>query len=170
MTEFDYAAWRTSIEQLLAPAMDNFTARFGYPPDDNEVVPASPENVAVAEKSADVVPGVLVDFYRHFSEVSLPDVHNGLFIHPLRQVLANETNGTPVRAPQLTDGAIVVFGSDGGGTLFALAETGAPVYFLPPGAVADGVYRGGLQEPAVLTATFTDFLDWLTSVVAGFAR
>lgn len=166
MASFDCVAWRTSVERLLEPLLANFADRFGYAPGENAVIAASPESSAAASKSSGAGPEVLAEFYHHISKVSLPDVHNGLFVHPLSQVLANETNGMPVRAPRLTEEAIVVFGSDGGGSLFALGESGAPVYFLPPGAVMEGVYSGGLQEPKVLSATFAEFLDWMRSVVA----
>ncbi|MDX3193476.1 SMI1/KNR4 family protein [Streptomyces sp. MN03-5084-2B] len=166
---FDYDAWRLAMGSAVDAVLARFQARFGYPPDDQLIGGPSSAEQLQAALDAGTVPDELLEFYRHVSRVDLPDVHNGFFVHPLSQVLDNEKNGTPVRAPALTGSGIVVFGSDGGGALFALDGTGSPVYLLPPGAVRDGTYEGRFDPPRVIAASLPEFLEWLRSVVEGFA-
>lgn len=170
MTDFDYDSWRASIEQAIRGLLVGFEQRFGFPPDEHIVGPPSDPAVLAKARAAGTIPDVLLEFYHHVGEVSLPDVHVGYFVHPLRQVLDNEKSGMPVRASALTSSTIVVFGSDGGGSLFALDGRGAPVYLLPSGGVRDGTYTGGLEPPEVLAPTFGAFLDWLKERVEAFSR
>jgi hypothetical protein len=164
----DYGVWRAAIRDACDDLLRDFEARFGYEPGEHTVAgPTAAEVVAAAETAG--LPKPLTEFYRHVGEVSLPDAFIGFFVHPLRLVLANPTNGMPVRAPGLTDADIVVFGSDGGGQLFAVDSAGSPVYLLPTGAIRDGAYLGGGLPGRVLAATFPDFLDWLLDAVRAAA-
>ncbi|MBB5803823.1 hypothetical protein F4560_003591 [Saccharothrix ecbatanensis] len=156
----DYGVWRAAMRDACDDLLRDFGARFGYEPDEHTVAgPTAAEVVAAAEAAG--LPEPLAEFYRHIGQVSLPDAFNGFFIHSLRGVLANSTAGMPVRAPGLTDANIVVFGSDGGGQLFAVDGAGAPVYLLPTGEIRDGAYLGGGLPGRVLAPTFPDFVDWL---------
>jgi hypothetical protein len=169
MTVFDYDAWRLAVGKAVDAALVRFQARFGYPPDDHLIGGPSGAAQLQAALEAGTVPAELLEFYRHVSRVDLPDVHNGFFVHPLSQVLDNEKTGTPVRAPALTASGIVVFGSDGGGALFAIDATGSPVYLLPTGAVREGTYEGRFDPPRVVAASLPEFLEWLRSAVEVFA-
>ncbi|GIF98117.1 hypothetical protein [Catellatospora citrea] len=116
-----------------------------------------------------VMPSDLLIWYRRVREVSLPDIGNGYFLHPPDLVVADargagvqwiDTDGRPER--------VVVFGSDGGGTLYALTPTGTAVYRLPPGQVLDGVYR----DSAVSTVAphLVGFLDLLRAATRDHVR
>jgi hypothetical protein len=55
-----------------------------------------------------------------------------------------------------------VFGSDGGGTLYAAqAGSASPVYRLPPGDVVDGVYTSSDVRFDAVADNMTGFLDAL---------
>ncbi|MEV0678613.1 hypothetical protein AB0I60_19055 [Actinosynnema sp. NPDC050436] len=167
MTNYDHDGWLGALAEAVGDLLRDFQARFGYPPGEPTLgEPARPGELAAA---ATVVPPVLLEFHRRVGEVALPDADNGFFIHPLGLVLADRSDPrSPKRAPALTDAELVVFGSDGGGTLFALgAVEGAPVYLLPVGEIVDGVHHGKGRE---LFPTFPDFLDWLLRVVREHAR
>jgi hypothetical protein len=150
--------------------LSGFELRRGYRPGDNYVGGPADDDLVAAARAHGSIPDVLIEFYRHIGEVSLPDVHNAYFFDPLRMVLDSEKNGVPVRAPGLTDQAIVVFGGEGDGTMFALDERGAPVYLLPPGEVYDCTYLGGLEDPTVVTNTFAEFLQWILSEAEEYAE
>ncbi|MEV4347835.1 hypothetical protein AB0J83_25545 [Actinoplanes sp. NPDC049596] len=76
------------------------------------------ELAALIEFHGDALPADLLSFHRIVAEVRLPDIGPGYWIH--RPPLPGEDQGHPRR---LTDGrAIAVFGSDGSGALFALAD------------------------------------------------
>ncbi|MFF1710301.1 hypothetical protein [Streptomyces sp. NPDC058268] len=76
------------------------------------------------------------------SHLSLPDVGVGLFVHPARQTVAGLHGDLPTRLVGAVEDSVVVFGSDGGGALFALSRTdGATVYRLPPGRVDGDLYH-----------------------------
>ncbi|MEV6756220.1 hypothetical protein [Streptomyces sp. NPDC051214] len=142
-----------------------FEARVGYPPDCNSVGPArkleETERLEIAAASAD-----LALLYCHLSHLSLPDVGPGLFVHSAQQTVAGLRGDLPTRIEgavgDTPDGArngtldhpVVVFGSDGGGALFALSRgDGATVYRLPVGRVDGQTYR-----PAPSTSTPTEVL------------
>ncbi|MBW4717290.1 SMI1/KNR4 family protein [Saccharothrix obliqua] len=165
MSGYDYNGWRTALTGAVDDLLRGFEARFGYPPGEPTLGgPVGPEELAAAEGA---VPVVLLEFHRHVGEVALPDAYNGFFIHSLGLMLTGLSDPySPKRAPALTDSDLVVFGSDGGGTLFALGVEGAPVYLLPVGAIEDGVYLGEGRE---LFPSFTAFLDWLLTAVRGAA-
>jgi hypothetical protein len=116
------ASWRDDIGHALAPLLATFETTYGYPPGDNRIIAAG-EGRPVGE--AAIHPGlplVLNRFYRTIHEVLLPDIGNGYFIHPLDHVLNELTRQGPVRLVESTPG--VVFGSDGGGILYAADHSG----------------------------------------------
>jgi hypothetical protein len=97
-------------------------------------------------------------------EVSLPDVGNGYFIHAPALVLEGES---PTRLTGTVEDRIVVFGSDGGGALFALSASGRGVYRLANGSfTARGTpYDDG--DVAVVAPDIGQFLDFLRAELAG---
>ncbi|MEU7525111.1 hypothetical protein AB0A74_05210 [Saccharothrix sp. NPDC042600] len=170
MTGFDSDGWRADMAHAVNHLLLHFQARFGYPPDEQTIGgPAAADELA---RASGVLPEQLLTFYRHVSEVDLPDVFNGFFIHPLNTVLANLPDPlTPKHAPGLTDSSLVVFGSDGGGTLFALGTEDGVVYVLPVGEIRDGAYLGGGAEPGrAVFQDLWDFLGWLLHAVRGVAE
>jgi hypothetical protein len=105
------------------------------------------------------LPPDLRAFYQVVGEVSLPDVENGYWIH--RPPEPGVDNGRPY---VLSDGRpIVVFGSDGGGALFALC--GSAVLRLAGGAEVGGVYD---EDGATVVAG--DLREFLALLLRGAGR
>ncbi|MGI5350632.1 hypothetical protein ACQEU8_21005 [Streptomyces sp. CA-250714] len=118
--------WRTTL--ALKRALRSFESTFGYPPGDNEVVPADEESRTAAAqlvRAADI-PAALVTFYTTVCELSLPDIDHGYFIHSPAQVRdgIKQYGLARVAERDAERDTAVVFGSDGGGILFALDHTG----------------------------------------------
>ncbi|MEV4431357.1 hypothetical protein ACN9M0_00280 [Streptomyces sp. R-07] len=116
--------WCEQADSALAKLMASFQARFGFEPGSNKVVLASEESHQATDALVELtpIPSDLTTMYWVIDEVSLPDVENGYFVHPaslvadhLREYGAVQIDG---EEPAL------VFASDGGGHLFALAGSG----------------------------------------------
>jgi hypothetical protein len=159
--------WRTDVRTGIAALLSTFESRFGFPPAEHSVSgPATAAEIAgLADLHGDAVPADLLSFHRIVAEVQLPDVNNGYWIH--RPPLPGEDPGHP---RLLSDGrAVVVFGSDGGGALFALpAGSGAPVLRLSDGAFRNEAYDA--DHAAEVAANLRDFLRFLRREVTEFAR
>lgn len=157
--------WKRGMRDSLLELERVFEPRFGYP--------FEPTDNFVSEPGSTVdlhgrLPDALVDFYSTVGEVSLPDVHNGYFIHPVQAVLdADET--IPAHVEDGVGKEVVTFGSDGGGGLFCVAVPDGAVYHLPPGRVEDGVFYGGGDKSGVVATDFAGFLARLLAVVREFA-
>jgi hypothetical protein len=161
---FDYERWLTSMDDLSARFVSGFIEKFGYPPGENGVSRAAgplPDGV-------DELPAPLAEFYRHVSEVSLPDLQHGYFVSAARAVVNGRDGRLPVRIEGSDGTDVVSFGSNGGGTHFALGLlAGAPVYALPPSAVdRRGVYDNHDSQARVVAATLPEFLTKLHDLLA----
>jgi hypothetical protein len=115
--------WCDDINAELEPLLGSFESRYGYPPGENRITAsAGAHPPAAAQLGAHpAVARALADFYTVIEELTLPDIGNGYFIHPAQHVLDELTHGGPVDAGEFT---AVVFGSDGGGILFAVSLHG----------------------------------------------
>ncbi|MFC3895452.1 hypothetical protein ACFOWZ_28565 [Lentzea rhizosphaerae] len=164
MNGFDHERWLTSMNELSAALTSGFREKFGYPPGKNEVTPAA----GPLPEGAEDLPTPLVEFFRHVEEVSLPDLHTGVFITGARHTVSGRDGRQPVRidGPEAVD--VVTFAADGGGTLFALGlPDGAPVYRLPPSALdRAGVYDNHDSRAQVVAATLPEFLTGLHDFLA----
>lgn len=118
------------------------------------------------------LPAPLVQFYRHVAEVSLPDVSIGYFVAMAQVAVDGRDGRLPVRIEGVESIDVVSFGSDGGGSHFALGlPDGAPVYGLPPSAVdRTGVYDNHDSRVRVVAATLPDFLTGLHDLLASEIR
>lgn len=155
--------WINRMERHTAVFTEQFEGKFGYPPDENFVAPATdsaPATAMLDELSAfDGVPEDLITFYRKVDEVSLPDLESGFFVHPASQTLSGVRGDLPTRITGSIDDSVVVFGSDGGGALYALSSTdGSTVYRLPTSRVEGSVYTEGPLPSEVAAPTLTSHL------------
>ncbi|WP_406447918.1 hypothetical protein OG782_03535 [Streptomyces sp. NBC_00876] len=116
--------WREQVDATLAELMQSFQARHGIEPGNNLVVLATEESRQATDALVELtpIPSDLTTMYWVIGEVSLPDVDNGYFVHPASTVAGHFREYGAVRI----DGEepALVFGSDGGGHLFALAGSG----------------------------------------------
>ncbi len=157
--------WREDVTACLDRLLPGFEGRFGYPPGRHTVGgPAGEEELACLAGIRP--PDDLLGWYRQVRDVSLPDVGNGYFIHAPGLVVHREV--ASIRGRFTAD--VVVFASDGGGTLFAVeAGTGSPVYRLPAGETVAGVYRSDDPRFDVVATNLAGFLDRLRDTVEAFA-
>lgn len=118
-------AWAREMRELLAELM---SMDFGCPVDGNELRPS-------AAVIPDGVPEPLRPMYRVFDGLSMMDVYNGYALHAAADVVTAAERKLPIRLGGEPPREIHVFGSDGGGSLFALSTNDGAVYYLP----SDGV-------------------------------
>lgn len=165
---FDYWRWLTSMNDLAARFISGFEKNFGYLPGENGVTPVSGPLPGEVEQ----FPAPLAEFYRHVAEVSLPDVHIGYFVAMAQVVVDGRDGRLPVRIEGVESIDVVCFGSDGGGTHFALGlPDGAPVYRMPPSAVdRAGVYDNRDSRVRVLAAALPEILTGLHDLLASGIR
>lgn len=157
--------WREDVTACRDRLLPGFEVRFGYPPGRHTIGgPAAEEELASLAGTR--LSGDLRLWYGQVREVSLPDIGNGYFIHDPGLVARREV--TSIRGRFTAD--VVVFASDGGGTLFAVgAVTGSPVYRLPAGEIVAGVYRSDDPRFDVVATNLTEFLDRIRDTVEVFA-
>ncbi|MBC9731494.1 hypothetical protein [Streptomyces sp. TRM68367] len=161
------------MRELAERFVDQFEETYGYPPDDHEVIAVSPGDEAeVRRRLEDAnVSGDLVDLYSQLETVSLPDLENGYFIHSADELLEGMRGGQPNRVVGAVEDSITVFGSDGGGGLFALNAAQDKVYRLSGGALVGAVYEvdpPGLEIVSDGLSGYLGFLEAeLTQAVQG---
>lgn len=117
-------AWCRQSGVALTELMQSFEVRHGFPPGRNAVTLATEESHKATDALVELtpIPSDLTTMYWVIDEVSLPDVDNGYFIHPPSTVASHFREYGAIQI----DGEepALVFASDGGGHLFALAGSG----------------------------------------------
>jgi hypothetical protein len=151
------------MSELVSRFMSNFEAQFGYPPGENAVfeVTSGQGGDPVHALAAAKAPSALIEFYAKVDKVSLPDVGNGLFVHTAEAVADGLKGEQPTEMVGSFHDSIVVFGSDGGGCLFALNSLGDKVYRLGGGSLVGSVYDVDEPNASVIATGFQEFLDYL---------
>lgn len=162
----------TTDEKLarLALILDELTdIDLGYPQHGNTVAPPTDGAAALlAEAGLSGIEG-LVELYSACDGVSMPDVHNGYFIHPLRRPLnVGDPNSEPRAVLAGDEIPVLLIGSTGGGDLFVVERQSGRVLVLPPGLINDGRYEG--RRIRVVADTIIKFLDILISDAEAFVR
>ncbi|MFD5545229.1 hypothetical protein ACFWJQ_00675 [Streptomyces goshikiensis] len=115
--------WQREITAMLEQTLARFETVYDYPPGNNDVFAADDQSRAAAARLEDgAVPAALVAFYSSIAELRLPDIDHGYLIHSPDLVLDHLTEYGPVRLTDHRTG--IVFGSDGGGILFAPDQAG----------------------------------------------
>ncbi|MEU6340865.1 hypothetical protein ABZ883_07920 [Streptomyces sp. NPDC046977] len=116
--------WCEQADAALAELMRSFEARHGFAPGTNVVTLATEASHQATDALVELtpIPSDLTTMYWVIDEVSLPDVGNGYFVHSASLVADHFRAYGAVQI----DGEepAVVFASDGGGHLFALAGSG----------------------------------------------
>jgi hypothetical protein len=146
------------IERLL---LELKLVKLGYPQGDNRILSPLKDD-SILKELLDVTGMTtnsdLADFYTRCNGLSMPDIQNGYFIHPIERVLAGFKGRDPNKAA--IDGnisPILIFGSDGGGGLMALRLPNAGIYHLSVGTVRNRIFRYSARQ-IQLGADFTAFL------------
>ena len=116
--------WCEQADTALAELMQSFQVRHGFAPGRNVVVLSAAESRKATDALVELtpIPSDLTTMYWVIDEVSLPDVDCGYFIHPASTAAGHFREYGAVQI----DGEepALVFASDGGGHLFALAGSG----------------------------------------------
>lgn len=166
----ELTAWRAAIERTVSSVVSRFEDQYGYPPGDNDVGDPDELNAARLAAIGPAIPRDLLDLYAAIGAVDLPDMGNGLFVHGPGLV------GDAYHAHELRrvtgryHADVIVFASDGGGTLYGLVSPrGSPVYRLPAGRVVNGVYESNDLSFDVVAPTLAGFLDRFLDAVERFA-
>jgi len=164
----DIAPWLAHLQRLIA---DMQTLALGYPVGAHTVSPPAAKAMLAqfVQKTGLASTHPLVTFYSHCNGIDLPDVHNGYFIHNVELILHGLETGIPTRLATNLATTIVVFASDGGGSLFAI-RTQAPteVLYLPLGAVHDAIFDDARTPTTILAPDFCAFLRRLEADINAF--
>ncbi|WP_020521656.1 HEAT repeat domain-containing protein [Catelliglobosispora koreensis] len=166
--------WQLEVSAALGRPVAVFEQTYGYPCGQQFVDgPASIAELTLLSSGSlrTRMPSELLVWYGQVREVSLPDTANGFFLHPPETLAAHATGEGVTRVAGIFESEVVVFGSDGGGTLYGLGfPAGAPVYRLPPGHLIDGLYTSHDPRFAVIAPHLVGFLDTLRDAVVAFAE
>ncbi|MFD5465351.1 hypothetical protein ACFWIQ_21355 [Kitasatospora sp. NPDC127059] len=150
-------AWCAETEAALPGFTRSFAERYGFPPGENALAPATEHSLRAADALAELLPlpADLATLHRALAGASLPDVDNGYFIHAPETVTAQLRDyGVPaVEGERLP----LVFGSDGGGHLFATGHTGR--VWRSATASVDGGFE-------LVAGTLEDFLREIGGLIA----
>jgi len=167
--------WAMQIEAATARALRDILSTYPFEPDVHRVgPPSSAAELAVLSERMPWVPQELFALYRRVGLVSLPDITNGYFLHPPDGLIANlsheDGSADRIGEPLSEEVDIVVFGSNGGGDLYAVTTTDrGRVYRLQDAAYEAGVYRGSDRGITVVGENLRDFLEKVLAAVEAFA-
>ncbi|WP_240999689.1 hypothetical protein [Streptomyces sp. Tu 4128] len=116
--------WYEQTDAALTEMVQSFQSRHGFPPDRNEIARATDESHRATDVLVELtpIPSDLTTMYWEIAEISLPDVDSGYFVHPASMVASHFREYGAVHIDG--DEPAVVFASDGGGHLFAVAGSG----------------------------------------------
>lgn len=117
-------SWCEQTSAVLGALMSSFLKNHGFPPGENAVVLATDESHEATDALVDLTPiaSDLTTLYWVISEVSLPDIEQGCFIHSPSMVAKHFREYGSVPLDDESPG--IVFASDGGGHLFAVGGSG----------------------------------------------
>ncbi|MEU7873331.1 SMI1/KNR4 family protein [Dactylosporangium sp. NPDC049140] len=134
--------------------------------------PASGAELDLLRERLPWTPDELVALHRHVGPVTLPDIGNGYFLHAPDGVLAaldQQDRADQIGEPLAEHIDVVVFGSNGGGDLYAIAVTDGRVFRLQDASYIGGVYGGTNHGITVVAADLHDFLERFLNAVNAFA-
>lgn len=162
----DLSSWISRARNEVRVLVDQFEERFGYEPDSNEIRLAATH----AEADLSVLPSPVRAFFSAVDAISWPDVWNGYFLGPAKDVVRGISEYDP--------GAVVVgseqhralvIGSDGGGGFFVLdLDASNVVLHVVEPVIRDGILRGAVRVVAPNFDTFLEsLLENVTAVTNG---
>lgn len=154
-----------SIEAIKQLLNEMERQDFGYPIDLNTVRAPSATRVRAS------LPEQLRTLYDECDGMSLPDVHNGIFIDSAERVLPAPSRGDAVSVGDSLE-RFVPFGSDGGGNRYAMSEATGAVHILPSsGGICDGRYIADPDAPVrILAENPSRFIERVEADVRAFVR
>ena len=103
----------------------------------------------------------MVEFSGRVHELSLSDEGNGFFLESAEDVVNGAGDWHPTNVTGALDDSIIVFGTDGGGGLFAVSSSSEKVYRLEGGALVGPTYDVDDSGVTEITGGFWGFLELL---------
>jgi hypothetical protein len=161
--------WLVELQHLLNE-LENID--FGHALDENWIKPPASDNSAEIESAVATIANnkQLEAFYRECNGISMPDVWNGYFIHELEHLKNREAKGEPTSIEGKLQRDIAVFGSDGGGGMFAIRLAESDILYLPNGEIRNSVYLDTANSATRLANDFEGFLARLLADVDAFVH
>lgn len=150
-------SWCQQTSSALRVLMSSFLETHGFPPGENVVTLATDESHTATDALVDLtpIPSDLTTLYWVISEVSLSDVSNAYFIHPPSTVAEHFREYGSVQIDD--ERPALVFASDGGGHLFAVAGSGR---------VWKSTTASWFDDFEVTARSIQDFLEQISRMIA----
>jgi len=163
----DFSTWKSNAERLLSQlkAID-----FGYPLGENVVRESDLDSAFADERRlSEASIHELRSFYEVCDGISWPDVQNGYFLKQRKEIGRTKDEYDPVRVTGATDYDIVVVGSSGTGTFFAIGNNGE-VLSIPSGRIEKNTYFDKDGDIQVVASTLSDFAGLLVADLIAFVE
>ena len=163
------ADWKANLDSVTGRALHQARAA-GLEYDEHRIGPLALESDLGARLPW--APDALAVLHRHIGPVSLPDIGNGYFLHSvdsLTDCLDHDGYPDHIGEPFSTNVEIVVFGSNGGGDLYAIGTHDGRVYRLREAQYLHGVYSGTTAGITTIGEDLRDFLQRFLIAVTAFA-
>ncbi|MGV9816780.1 hypothetical protein ACWDTQ_33305 [Streptomyces cellulosae] len=104
----------------------------------------------------------MIDFYSHVAQIYLPDVGPGFFVDEAERVVEGVRGAQPTQVSSVPDRTVAVFGSDGGGALFAADRQTGEIVRLEGGSLIGDVYEVEEFGVQVIARDFEGFMQFLS--------
>ncbi|MEW2291381.1 hypothetical protein ABZ719_01555 [Streptomyces sp. NPDC006743] len=151
------------MSRLVLRFTAGFEAAYGYPPGEHCVLRSTDRKASESLAAALGGSGAqdLIDFYAHVARISLPDVGAGFFADEVEDVIDGLRGTQPTRVSGVSERNVVVFGSEGGGALFAADRQTGEIIRLEGGALVGSDYEVEGPGVAVIARDFSEFMQFL---------
>jgi hypothetical protein len=157
LTDDWLTGWAARLDDATGRALRDVVSTYPFEADEHRIGP--PATAAELDELPVWLPPDLVALLRAVGPVSLPDIGNGWFLHPAA--------AQPDRIADPFEATIVVFGSNGGGDLYAVTIEDGRVLRLREVSYLGGVHAG--PGITVVADELRHFLDQLLHAVDTFS-
>jgi hypothetical protein len=157
-------SWIDEMSRLASRFVAGFETMYGYPPGEHYVsrVADSSGRDALAAVLSDAGARDLIEFYSHVAQISLPDVGPGFFVDEAEYVVEGLRGAQPTQVSSVPNRTVAVFGSDGGGALFAADRQTGEIVRLEGGSLIGDVYEVEESGVQVIARDFEGFMQFLS--------
>lgn len=162
--------WGEGIARLANAFSAGFQAAQGYPPGEHEVRLVSAEEgaAAVALLVHAGAAEVLQEYYAQLGSVVLPDLGSGIWIDDASSLVSQtEVGNYPKKLAGAIHDAVTVFGTDGGGGMYAVSHTNGGIYHLTLGALTGDTYELDADGYRCTATDLRGFLEQLRTDLTG---
>lgn len=156
--------WVDEMSRLASRFAAEFETTYGYPPGEHYVSRAADSSGrdALAAVLRDAGARDLIEFYSHVAQISLPDVGPGFFVDEAEYVAEGLRGAQPTQVRSVPSRTVAVFGSDGGGALFAADRQTGEIVRLGGGSLIGEAYEVEESGVQVIARNFEGFMQFLS--------